>query len=69
MKVAVESLSKMDDVSEATPAAPSALQVEAELPFQLLRVALKEYCLVKDTSFDEQDAPHERTGLLLCNRT
>lgn len=59
MKDAVESVARMKDVTDMTPAASSPLHSEAESAFQVLKVALREYRLVKDTSFSELEELHE----------
>lgn len=52
VKFAAESVAKIKNVSNATSAAFGALHLEAQLDFQVLKIALKEYCFVKDTPFN-----------------
>lgn len=59
MKVAAESFGKPENVIDVTVAASSAPQPEARSAFQVLKIATKEYCFVKDTAFNEPEFLHE----------
>lgn len=45
LKVAAEIVVKTEKVIDVTPAASGPLQSEAESAFQMLKVAMREYCL------------------------
>lgn len=63
MKAAAVSVVKVEDVIEVTPAASDALKPEAGSAPQALKVVLREYCFVKDTSFNELEDLHKlQTG-------
>lgn len=50
-KIRVKSCAVLEDVIDTAPAGSAALQMEARPVFQVLRVAKREYCFVKDTFF------------------
>lgn len=51
IKAAAESVTKMETVIRLTSAASDAIQPEAESALEVLKVATKEYCFVRYTSF------------------
>lgn len=72
------SVAKVENVNDATLAVFGKRQLEAKSPFHALKVAMKDYCLVKSTSFDEPtdrngletgSARHQNISLVLANPT
>lgn len=59
VKIAPESVAKMETVTEMTPAALGALYPEAELAFQVLKVVKREFRFVENTSFNPLEDLHE----------
>lgn len=65
-KIAAESAEKLVDFIHVTMAASSGLKLEAESAFQMSKVAMKEYCFVKDTCSNELGDLHKlKTGFAL----
>lgn len=66
VKVEVESLAKLEDVTNATPETSGTPQPEAKSACQLLKAAMGKYCLVSDIFFNELGDLHElESGLFL----
>lgn len=59
MKIPAESAANVENVIGVTPPASGALQPEVELAFQMFKVAIREYCFIKETSFSELEDLHE----------
>lgn len=56
---AAETASKGMDAIDVTQMASGTLQPEAQSATQMLMVAMREYCVVKDTSFNELEDLHK----------
>lgn len=70
LKGAAESVAKVKNLIGVTLAAFGTLQPEAELAFQVFKAAMREYCVVKDTSFNELENLHDlETGSALHQNT
>lgn len=52
-------MAKAEDNTDAAPAVSGALQPEAKSTFQTLKVATREYCIVRITSFNELEDLHK----------
>lgn len=59
MKAGLESLAEMDDICEAAPAVSDEIQRKAESSFETVKLAIREYRFVKDSSFSEPEVLHE----------
>lgn len=57
--VAAESVVEAEDVTDVTPGASDALQLEAESVFWMFKVTMRKCRFVKDTSFSEPEDHHE----------
>lgn len=55
----VETSTKVEDVIGGTPGLSSALHSEADSSFQILKVAKREYCFVRDTSSNVPEDVHD----------
>lgn len=58
-KAGAESSEIVESFIDATPAISDELHPEPICAFQVVEVALREYCFVKDTSFIEREGLHE----------
>lgn len=58
VKAGVQSFIKLEDVIDAIQAVCGALQPEAESASHILKVAMREYCLLKDIFFKELEDLH-----------
>lgn len=58
VKVGVENLAKVEKVTGAKPAAFGTLQPEAESAFQVIEIAIRDGCLIKDGSINELEDFH-----------
>lgn len=59
VKIAAENAAEVRDVTDMTPTASGALQPEAQSAFDRLKVALREYCFIKNTFLDEVEELQE----------
>lgn len=65
-KFAAKDVAKMEDAIDVIPVASSAVQLEVESAFQMLKKATREYCFVKVASCNELEDVHElETGFSL----
>lgn len=59
VKVAVKSVTNVEDVVNLAPAASRALQTKTKSAFRELEIATREFCFVKDSCFVELEDLHE----------
>lgn len=53
VKIGLQSLAELENVTEATPATSGALEPKAKLAFEVLELAMLKYCSVRDTSITD----------------